>query len=540
MRFRSGWIFAVVALLCGGAFAQTTDFGGRDLSQDPAARGIADFLFTRGMLELQRGDHAEALELFQRAASTRRDDGTYRYFAALSLIQLGRLDEAVFQLQSTLPPAVNRVDEARVRYDLADCYYRKGYLAAARRELKQALVLDDSDGWSHFYLGLVMLAQGETTEAIDAFDVGVQLAPELKRDGAYYLGIAAFERGRLEESRSFFEQVLRVPFLSPETEASSREWLGFLDKEQRPGGLPRTDVRIVLGIEHDTNPDHVNQGFVNPSSPSDFGSALRLRAAYRPVIARGGWTVGAVVHGHGLRHDDASTGDTSSAQGRLHAALGVDPLGYAAGPLGYARVPVGTRRLGLLLQAAFSYFDRDGKTFRRDEEIAASLLIYQPGFGKTQFEVGHNDATFLDPRNQGHSGSRTVLRVGQFFYFNGRPERYLKLALGLTEHSPEIEELGRDATRLDAELALPLGQRWNLFLLGSLGRDEYDPGSSSFYAIATPREDDLTEIAGKLTLDLTRSGFVSFRYGWFDRTVDALNALSFDRRVASADYTFYW
>jgi Tfp pilus assembly protein PilF len=542
MGLRSGWIswIAVVALLCGGAFAQATDPDARDLSQDPAARGIADLLFAQGMIDFQRGDPAAALALFERAASTRRDDATYRYFAALAKLRLGRLDEAVFQLQSTLPPADNRVVEARVRFDLADCYYRKGYFTAARRELKRALALDAGDGWAHFYLGLVMLAQGETTEAIDAFDVGVQLAPELKHDGAYYLGIAAFERGRLEESRSYFEQVLRVPFVPSETEASSREWLGFLDEVQRPGGLPRGDIRVALGVEHDSNPDHVNQDFVNTSSPSDFGSALRVRVAYRPLIARGGWTVGAVIRGRGLRHEDASTGDTTSAQGRLHAAWGVDPLGYASGPLGYARVPEGMRRFGVLLQAAASHFDRDGQSFRRDEEVAATLLIYQPGFGKTQFEIGHDDATLLDVRNRGHSGSSTLFRLGQYFYFNGRPERYVRLSLGLTDHAPEIAELRRDATRFDAELALPLGQRWNLFLLTSLGRDEYDAASSSFYSIAVPREDELTELAGKLTLDLHRSGFISFRYGWFDRSVDALSALSFDREVATADYTFYW
>jgi len=111
---------AALLLLLAGC----SSFGHRREEISTAAYAVA---FTHGVLAFEEGDDRAAAELFAEAAHRDPREGTARHWLGLTLLRLGRLEEAIAQLEMSLraerPPAAGR---DRV---LAD-------LAAARQQLQ--------------------------------------------------------------------------------------------------------------------------------------------------------------------------------------------------------------------------------------------------------------------------------------------------------------------------------------------------------------------------------------------------------------------
>lgn len=516
------------------------------LKDDPEAQGFADLLFANGMVAMADRDWSAAYDTFQLAAETYPQDATYAYFAGVSLTRLGRPAEAADAIARTLPPARNRAPEARVRFDLGEAQYLRGDLEAARAAFEASIRLDPKDGWAHFYLGLVLFSQKRNDEAFPEFQKAAKLEPALAADGAYYLGVMSYQGGNVEDARRYFEEAGRgAP--SPAVASSGKAWLHALETAPGYAAVPKGEIRVGLGVDWDDNPRLVDDLAFFPPQESDVRGVLQLRAAGQPWIDVKGWTIGGVLNGYLSYYDDLSTLDLAGLQGVAQAAWGKDPVGHIDGPLGYARTPLGESRFAVLLQAGAGYFDVDGDSLRRDYEAAASFVIGEPGFGKTQFDLRWGDRTFFEPAGNDLgflTATEASIRAGQYFRLGKSAERWIRVAADYTDTSTDEDLFGvvsyaSKRVGLVVDTTQPIGKRWSLFFRGAFARERYDESPSTFF----DRDVDHLEASAAVVYAFVNHFYWTLRYQWEDRKVDPDSfqaAFGYERQIASTAMTFWW
>ena len=441
------------------------------------------------------------------------------------------------QVAPELPPGLAGDHEAR---GFADLLFANGMVqlsdenfAEALALFEQALDLQPDDATYRYFVGLCQLELGHLDLALTSLTSSLPPA-----------------RGRVAESRIRHDlgRTYRLKGDAAAAEHEFRRAAALEGREPAPAEAtsraPRGEFRLGLAFEYDDNPGQVNDAFSLSGSESDRRGVLDFRGGYYPSLGGEAMSLGLVLKGYASQHDDFKAADLTGVQGVVQAAWGVDPLGYFSGPLGYVPVPVGQRRIGVLLQAASSYFDLDGDSFKRDHELAASLLIGEPGVGKTQIDLAYADVNFLDSfyKPLGYSGHDVTLRASQFFHL-GRPDRYVRVALSGTAHSREQAGVERDTRQALSELVLPLRRRCALLFYLAYAEAEYDEASTGFFFIPERREDRRIDLVATFFANLTPYTSLTVRYGWIDRDVDPLplsSQLSYERSIASAGIQWHW
>jgi len=513
-----------------------------DLSADEEARSFADLFFAQGLARLGQGEAAAALPALERAAATWPKDPTYRYFVALCEMRLDRLDAAVADLEALLGLAGSRLPESRLRSTLGEALWRKGDLARAERELREAIRLDVRDALAHFYLGLARLDQGDETEAFVEIGRAAALDPSLGSTAAYYLGVGAVRDGDEALARASFARAAGAPHAV--VARASGDWLALLETPAERFDVPPAELRFGAFAGHDGNPARLGDPppAGAPFDASDRVAVLRARFALHPV-RRGGWTVGLIGQGYVSHHDGFDAGDLRGVQGVAVAAWGSDRAGFLDGPLGFVRVPVGTTRVSFLVQAGSTRFDADGDLVRSDHEASAALFLHEGRRGKTRIEgqfgdVGFEEDAVFDPLE----GETVTGRVGQTFYL-GRPQRYLRLDVSRADTSAELGGLERETDRVLGELALPLGGHVTFFLYANLARVEWDDASAALFGVSEPREDDELNARAAVAIVLARHVYLTLEAARGEREVgpDSLDPLfGYEQDTASAGITAHW
>jgi protein O-GlcNAc transferase len=159
-----------------------------------------------GALAAGRGDHAEAVVLFQQAAAVKPSDPVIFFQLAGSLADLGRHDaalaayDAALALKSDIPRlhagrgamlhALKRYDEAVVAYDAA-------------------LALRANDALTHANRAAALQLGGRTAEALAAIEKSLQLQPADPKS-LVIRALARFDRGEVEAAIADFETALRL------------------------------------------------------------------------------------------------------------------------------------------------------------------------------------------------------------------------------------------------------------------------------------------------------------------------------------------
>ena len=92
--------------------------------------------------------------------------------------------------------------------------------------------------------------------------------------------------------------------------------------------------------------------------------------------------------------------------------------------------------------------------------------------------------------------------------------------------------LAKDTRQALAEVAIPITERWRLFLNGALSKEEYR--DTALFDTA-----DRTDLGASLLFAFSRQFYALARYNWTRRDVSP-SAASFDRKVASAGVTWHW
>lgn len=224
----------------------------------------ADSLHNLGLIALQRGDPAAAVELFDKAIKINNEIAEYHYNVALAWRALNRSDHVAAHLERAIALrgdyALAHLNLGNVRReqgqpaDAIACYERAiavaPYLAAAHfnhanmlseqgrgdeamAAYQRVLSLDPNHAETHVALGAALVAQNNPRGAIAHFERALALQPNLS--GAYEglskaylavgeLGLAvhaaarALERNETEAGRLFFAQCVRLVRFTSEDE----------------------------------------------------------------------------------------------------------------------------------------------------------------------------------------------------------------------------------------------------------------------------------------------------------------------------------
>lgn len=200
---------------------------------------------TLSLALIRRGDAAEGVEVIRRAIEHGAASPQLRRQLGISLMSLGRLEEAIQVLEETValdPDAatLNVLGHARLRSgdargavaaferavelfpgspealeNLSFVYLQAGRPAEAEAYARRALDLDDDlDGaWNN--LGLALYGQERPEEAVDAWQRAAELGPD-DADIVFNLGLVASEIGRREAAQASLERFLELVAADPE------------------------------------------------------------------------------------------------------------------------------------------------------------------------------------------------------------------------------------------------------------------------------------------------------------------------------------
>ncbi len=131
---------------------------------ESAARRDPQIALTAAALQLKQGNHAAALQGFDRLLAQSPDDPMVITGKAMALGGLGQHDDALVLLENV---ARRDPKDAAALYNLAVAQMRAGERAAAVATWRKVLELQPRHTRARFNLGILLQAMGQTKEAVE-------------------------------------------------------------------------------------------------------------------------------------------------------------------------------------------------------------------------------------------------------------------------------------------------------------------------------------------------------------------------------------
>jgi arylsulfatase A-like enzyme/Flp pilus assembly protein TadD len=173
---------------------------------DPKDRVELYELISGAMIESQRGNFRQSVEMLERAAQTEPDSFTIHYLQGINFYRLRNFDRALEEFKKVL---AQKPDYMFGVYFMALTYAQKGDYPAAQVGFERTLQLDASNFSAEFNLGQALAAQRKPAEAIPHYERAVRLNPEYAQ--AYNgLGEAHLALGNREAAIAAFQKALAV------------------------------------------------------------------------------------------------------------------------------------------------------------------------------------------------------------------------------------------------------------------------------------------------------------------------------------------
>ena len=182
----------------------------------------ADSLHNLGLIALQRGDAAAAVELFDKAIRINNKVAEYHYNAALAWRALSRNDHVAAHLERAV---ALRADHALAHLNLGNVRREQGRLADAIACYERAIAGAPNLAAAHFNLANVLSEQGRRDAAMTPYMRVLSIDPNHAETHAA-LGAALMAQNNAREAISHFERALALqPNLSGAHEALGKAYM---------------------------------------------------------------------------------------------------------------------------------------------------------------------------------------------------------------------------------------------------------------------------------------------------------------------------
>src|ERR1700733_11374447 len=168
--------------------------------------GHADSLHNLGLIALQRGDAAAAVELFDKAIKINNTVAEYHYNVALAWRALNRNDHVATHLERAV---ALRADHALAHLNLGNVRREQGRLADAVACYERALAVSPNLAVARFNLGNVLSEQGRPDAALAQYNQVLAIDPN-HAETYGNLGTALMALGRAADAMSHFERAVAL------------------------------------------------------------------------------------------------------------------------------------------------------------------------------------------------------------------------------------------------------------------------------------------------------------------------------------------
>ncbi len=205
----------------------------------------SEALFSRGLVESQRGDQASAMDLFDRAVAADPRDALAHYHRGVALSRQGKAAQAIADFETSLSLRPD-LDEAALELGIA--LVEVGRADDARPWLEQARAQPSLLGQAEFFLGIAALRAEQYDTARASFERARAADPALLASTRYYLGVIDYRTGNRDAAREHFRSVLEQ---SPNS-AVGREASAFLEVLRQAQGSG-SYVYGALSLQYDSN-----------------------------------------------------------------------------------------------------------------------------------------------------------------------------------------------------------------------------------------------------------------------------------------------
>lgn len=163
------------------------------LTTQPGHAGANHFL---GLLAYQRGQHATAVDLIEKAIAEDGDNATYHQNLGCALKAMNRLDDAVASLQRAI---ALRPDYSEAHYNLGNALKELDRPDEASAAYRRAIEFNPRHAEALVNLGAALSATRDYDEAVTVLRRAVELAPD-DADAYTNLGAALTSLARFEDS----------------------------------------------------------------------------------------------------------------------------------------------------------------------------------------------------------------------------------------------------------------------------------------------------------------------------------------------------
>ena len=162
----------------------------------------ADSLHNLGLIALQRGDAAAAVELFDKAIKINGTVAEYHYNVALAWRALNRSDHVATHLERAI---ALRGDYALAHLNLGNVRREQGRLADAAACYERAIAVSPNLAVAHFNLANVLSEQGRPDAAVAQYNQVLAIDPNHAETHGN-LGTALIALGRAADAIAHFER----------------------------------------------------------------------------------------------------------------------------------------------------------------------------------------------------------------------------------------------------------------------------------------------------------------------------------------------
>jgi tetratricopeptide (TPR) repeat protein/SAM-dependent methyltransferase len=159
-----------------------------------------------GLIALQTGNAASAVEHIAKAIKLNNRVGEYHYNIALAWRALDRAD----QVETHLKRAIElRPDDGLAHLNLGNVRREQGRLGEAVACYERVLALDPKSAGARFNLANIMAEQGRWEAAIALYREGLALEPNIA-EAHHHLGVALSAAGRPADAAPHFEKAIAL------------------------------------------------------------------------------------------------------------------------------------------------------------------------------------------------------------------------------------------------------------------------------------------------------------------------------------------
>ena len=237
-------------------------------------------LYSRGLVDFHADRFEKALDLFNQAVAADPADVYARYYRAVTR---GRLNDVAGAIDDLHVVLAAKPDLEQAALDLGVALVQTTKYREAIPWLEQAQRTPDLDGQASLFLGIAQLRLGELAPAQANFERAAARDPKQALAARYYLGIVAYQEGKLSASSEHFTYVAQA---SPDTDMG-REAKSFMEKIQVLQARWQYSAYASLGFQYDSNVPLLN-GTITSTIPgistaqSDGATTISFGGAYVP------------------------------------------------------------------------------------------------------------------------------------------------------------------------------------------------------------------------------------------------------------------